>query len=93
MIRGNHRQHPSNEFFSTEFPERKVGDNRRRKYPFNIMVVGQAYICPAWHEGSVYTNKDRSRVANAAIYYGLKYGIKFSSRRQADGSIRVERVA
>ena len=57
---------------------------RFTRYPFPEMEVGDSFECPA---------SEAKRARAAAIGYGARHNMKFSARKQADGSYRLWRIA
>jgi len=79
-------------------PASEVPDDSKRarhhRYPFGTMNVGYAFSVPADDPAAQPSpGSPTSRVANAAGLYGRRHGMKFESRRQNDGSMRIERIA
>lgn len=58
--------------------------NNGAKYPFRDMEVGDAFDAPA---------NLRVRISSAAAIFASRNNVKFSIRKQADGCVRVFRVA
>jgi len=68
-----------------EIEDKPVDENAQRgKYPFCDMAAGQSFTIPA---------EIAAKVSNAAVSYGKTHGMKFSTRRQVDGTYRCGRVA
>lgn len=73
--------------------DKNTAVGKRTEFPFADMEVGDAFLVPADHRGAEKVGAGGSRVGSAANYWRRRYGAKFATNRQKDGSIRVERIA
>ena len=54
------------------------------KYPFDQMELGDSFLIPQ--------TVKRQTVSIAALRYGNKHGMKFTTRKMSDGSYRCWRI-
>ena len=67
--------------------------NKRARYPFYCMSVGEEFTCPADSLGAQYNPSGRLlRVTGAASVYSRRHGGKFTTKKNEDGSVTVVRV-
>ena len=71
----------------------RAGDGAPPKYPFLEMEVGDSFVIPA-DDPAFRTRQGGGRVhpAQNCFAYYAKRGLKFASRSQPDGSMRVWRT-
>lgn len=55
----------------------------KRKYPFGNMDIGDSFLVDA--DGS-------NKAISAAKMYGMRHGLKFTSKKQDDGCARIWRI-
>jgi len=54
-----------------------------QKYPFDKMEVGDSFE---------FNKQERTEIATAAAQYAKRNGVKFSSKKQDEGKVRIWRI-
>lgn len=75
-----------------EIPHDGRGSARENFFPFPDMKVGDSFLMPFGLKTPRGTPISASTLSSAAVSYGRKHGVKFSTRT-VDGGIRCWRIA